>query len=228
MGYQVIVKGKEIQQDMYYKDHSIMKYTIKYPQFISAGFQTMLNKLNSFYRTRALMYERSNVMNLYQMAMVEYEYSVANNYPIRQFEAFVDFFVTYNQDCTLSLYFDQYEYAGGAHGLTIRYSDTWSLNKSKKIELNELFPGREHYKEYIISLILQQIEQENASGIGTYFDDYKRLVNENFKTNSFYLTNEGVVIYFQQYDITPYASGLPTFLIPYGPGGATAPKCSTF
>ena len=171
------------------------------------------------------MYERSNVMNLYQMAMVEYEYSIANDYPIRLFEAYVDYVVTLNQNCILSLYFDQYEYAGGAHGLTLRYSDTWDLNKCRRMELGDLFPQRSNYKEYLIQTINKQIADEIAKGNGMFFEDYERLVRENLKTNNFYLSKEGVVIYFQQYDIAPYASGIPTFVIPYGPGGAVLPKC---
>lgn len=202
-----------------------MQYTIKYPKFISEKYQTLVNKLNSLYRTKALMYERSNIMNLYQMAMVEYEYSVANNFPVRQFEAYVDFTVTYNQNCAISLYFDQYEYAGGAHGLTVRYSDTWNLQKSKRIDLNELFPSKINCRDYVIDTINHQIENEITSGSNSYFENYSELVNENFKVNNFYLTNEGVVVYFQQYDIAPYASGLPTFLIPYSPHGAVPPKC---
>jgi uncharacterized protein Usg len=171
------------------------------------------------------MYERSNIMNLYQMAMVEYEYSIANNFPVRQFEAFVDFQETYNQNCAVSLYFDQYEYAGGAHGLTIRSSDTWNLMKSKKIELNEIFIHRTGLKDYLVGNIIHQIEEENKKGDSIYFEDYAKLVNENLKLNNFYLTPEGVVLYFQEYDIAPYASGLTTFLIPYSSGGATQPKC---
>jgi len=224
-GYQVTVKEKFLQQDMYYKNQMIMRYTIKYPKFISEKYQTLTNKLNSLYRTKALMYERSNITNLYQMAMVEYEYSVANNFPIRLFEAYVDFFVTYNQNCAISLYFDQYEYAGGAHGLTVRYSDTWNLQKSKRIDLSEIFPYKSNYKEYIIDMINQQITSEIANGNNPYFENYSQLVEENFKANSFYLTKAGVVIYFQQYDIAPYSTGLPTFLIPYTPLGATPPKC---
>lgn len=225
LDYKVSVKEKVIQQDMYYKNQIIMKYTIKYPQFSSVYFQTFLDKLNTFYRTRAVMYERSNIMNLYQMAMVEYEYSVTNNYPIRQFEAYVEYYITYNQNCAISLYFDQYEYAGGAHGLTIRYSDTWNLQKSKKIDLYELFPQGTNVKDYIISSILRQIENQIATENGSYFEDYDKLVNDNFKINNFYLTKEGAVLYFQHYDIAPYSSGIPTFLIPYTAGGLAQPKC---
>lgn len=223
--YQVVVREKVIQQDMYYKNHIILKYTIKYPHFISSYAQTFLDKLNAFYRTRAVMYERSNIMNLYQMAMVEYEYSVANDFPIRQFEAYVDYEVTYNRNCALSLYFDQYEYAGGAHGLTIRSSDSWNIQKSKKIELADLFPVKNHLKEQLAGIIIARIDEGNQKEESIYFEDYAKLVRDTFKINNFYLTPEGLVIYFQEYDIAPYSSGLPTFVIPYSPGGPIVPKC---
>lgn len=224
-GYRFIVREKTLQQDMYYKDNLILKYTIKYPMFISDKYQILASKLNALYRTKAVMYERSNITNLYQMAMVEYEYSVANNFPIHQFEAYVSYLITYNENCVVSLYFDQYEYAGGAHGLTVRYSDTWDLKKSRRIELADLFPKKSNYRDIIIQSIYAQIEKAIAEGNGMYFENYKELVNENYKPNNFYLTEEGVAIYFQQYDIAPYAAGMPTFIIPYGPGGAIAPKC---
>ncbi|HWT26326.1 MAG TPA: DUF3298 and DUF4163 domain-containing protein [Mobilitalea sp.] len=223
--YSVIVKEMTIKQDMYYKDQIILKYTINYPKFISETFQTMVSKLNTLYETKALMYEKSNIQHLYQMAMVEYEYSVANNFPIRQFEAYVTFDVTYDQNCAVSLYFDQYEYAGGAHGLTYRYSDTWDLQRSKRISLHELFPDKTNDKENIIQSINQQIASDIVGGNNMYFDNYSDLVNENFKPNNFYLTKKGVNIYFQQYDIAPYAAGLPTFLIPYALQGPIPPSC---
>ena len=225
-GYSVIVREKVLQQDMYYKNYNIMQYTIKYPKFISDTYQTIACKLNSLYRTKAVMYEKSNIMNLYQMAMVEFEYSVANNFPIRQFEAFVDFTVAYNQNCLVSLYFDQYEYAGGAHGMTVRYSDTWNLEKSKRLELGEFFPHKNNYREYVLEVIDQQIEYDIANEEAMYFEDYEKLKKENFKANNYYITKEGVVVYFQQYDIAPYAAGLPTFTIPYGPGGVVLPRCT--
>lgn len=223
--YQVIIRERELKQDMYYKDSVIMRYTIKYPQFISGIYQELVVKLNALYRTKAVMYERSNVMNLYQMAMVDYEYSVANNYPIHQYEAYVDYTITFNQNCFISLYFDQYEYAGGAHGMTIRYSDTWNLPKSKRVELYEMFPHRIRYRDFIVQSVIKQIEADIQGGNTMYFDNYAQLVNETFKTNNFYLTRDGLVVFFQQYDIAPYAAGIPTFLIPYGPTGAMLPRC---
>lgn len=223
--YIVVVKEKMLQEDRIYKEHVILSYTIKYPYFISDRFNLILNKLNIYYRTKALMYEKTNIANLYQMAMVEYEYAVANNFPIRPFEAYTTFTVTFNRNCAISLYFDQYEYTGGAHGITIRSSDTWHLQKSKKIELKELFPFHDDYKTYIINTINKQITEQIAQGNNIYFENYTQLVQETFKENSFYLTSSGVVIYFQQYDIAPYSSGIVEFTIEYLSGGAVPPSC---
>ncbi len=224
-GYQMTVQEKVIAQDVYYKKHLILRYTIKYPQFISRKFHTMAHKLNNLYRTKAVMYEKSNVRKLYQMAMADYEYSVANNYPIHQFEAFVTFTVTYNQNCTLSLYFDQYEFTGGAHGLTVRTSDTWDLQKSRRMELPDFFPDYSNLKEYLVQSINRQIDEQMKEGDAMFFDNYTELTESTFRMNHFYLTKEGVVIYYQQYDIAPYAAGILTFIIPYGPGGARRPSC---
>jgi hypothetical protein len=224
-GYQMIVLEKVLQQDMYYKDTLILRYTIKYPKFVSTAFHTLAHKLNALYRTKAVTYQKTSVMKLYQMAMVDYEHSVANNFPIHQYEAYVAYTVSYNQNCALSIYFDQYEYTGGAHGLTVRTSDTWDLSKSRRMELSDFFPDRSEVKEFLISNINQQITEQISSGNTMFFDDYRKLTENTFKMNNFYLVEEGLVIYFQQYDIAPYSSGLPTFLIPYGPGGAVTPRC---
>jgi hypothetical protein len=225
--YQLIVEERCLHQTMYYKNSNIMQYTIKYPYFWSNTYQTLAIKLNALYRTKAVMYERSNIRNMYQMAMVEYENSVANHYPIRQFEAYVNYTVSYNQNCFLSLYFDQYEYTGGAHGLTVRSSDTWNLQKSKRMELSDFFPMGKDYREYLLQRIINSIHTEFSAGNSMYFEDYEQRVRESFQPNHFYLTEEGIAIYFQQYEIAPYASGIPTFIIPYGPDGVIMPRCDT-
>ena len=61
----------------------------------------------------------------------------------------------------------------------------------------------------IISEIAKQIE----AGTGVYFPEYCQLVLETINFDSYYLTTKGIVIYFQQYDIAPYSSGLPEFVI---------------
>jgi Protein of unknown function (DUF3298). len=164
---------------------------------------------------RALLYEKNNIMKLYQMAVEEYEYSVAQGFPVRVYEAYTDFKVTYNQNCVLSLYFDEYEYTGGAHGNTTRYSDTWDLKREKELRLADFISVPGDYREYIVNEVKEQIKREMDKGNDIYFEDYAKLAEENFNVNNFYLIKEGIVVYFQQYDIAPYSSGIREFLLPF-------------
>lgn len=224
--YNLKVKERVLYQELFYKESKVMTYTIKYPEFYSEEFALIVDKLNLLYRTRANVIKKTKVNNLYQQAKVEYEYSVANGFPIRAFEIYVDYSITYNKNCTLSLYFDQYEYTGGAHGMTARTSDTWDLVRSNMMKLKDFFICDDAYQEYIITNINIQIAEQIAAGDDIYFDDYYHLVRENFKANNFYLVDEGIVIYYQQYDIAPYASGIRTFIIPYRKGIVLEPSCA--
>ena len=39
------------------------------------------------------------------------------------------------------------------------------------------------------------------------------MVIDNFNPKSFFITNKGVSVYYQQYDIAPYSSGIRVFEI---------------
>lgn len=225
-GNRVIVYDRVLQQDMYYKGIVILSYTVRYPYFISNRYQITLDKLNHYYRTRAYMYVKTDIMKLYQMAMVEYENAVANNFPIRPFDIITVYEVTYNRDCVLSLYFDKYEYTGGAHGMTIRTSDSWNITCSSPIGIDDIFLITDDINAYVIGVIVEQIDQEAKAEAESfpYFEDYANLVKENFNPKNFYLNDRGVIIYFQHYEIAPYSSGISEFLLPYGLGGATRPR----
>ena len=222
----IFVYEDVIQDDLYYKGQLILSYTVKFPRFISACYQVALDKINNYYKTKANMYVQTDIGNLYQNAAVDYEYAVSNNFPVRSFEVITEFVVTYNRDCVLSLYFDRYEYTGGAHGSTVRTSDTWNVACSSPVRLDSLFPFAYDLDEYVTDNIARQINQLAMTEAESfpYFDDYEVLVREHFNPYSFYLTYKDVIIYYQQYDIAPYSTGIPEFLIPYGIGAAIRPR----
>ena len=68
----------------------------------------------------------------------------------------------------------------------------------------------------ILQNINKQIEENIQSGNGQYFDNYCKLVLETFNPQNFYILSDSLfAIYFQQYDIAPYSSGIPVFEINY-------------
>jgi len=130
------------------------------------------------------------------------------------YEAIYTYTITYNQDNIISLYSDQYIYSGGAHGLTNRQSQNWNMQCGKEILLNEVYKNNPYFMLNILKSINGQIENEIQNGTNQYFDNYCTLVLETFKINQFYITTDNkLAIYFQQYDIAPYSSGIPVFYI---------------
>jgi len=167
--------------------------------------------VNNYYKMKALEYQKYCRNELYHMAVEEYKNSIKNNFPVHVFEAMVVYKLTDNTACVISLYFDKYEYTGGAHGNTVRYSETWNLQKARLIKLRELFGCQLDYKAYIFRIAVEEIQKDSS----IYFENYEKLLVETFNENSFYCTPEGIIIYYQQYDIAPYSSGIREFLIPY-------------
>ena len=92
---------------------------------------------------------------------------------------------------------------------TIRTSQTWDFLINRMVQLFEFFKGNPYFMVDIFKTISNQI----IANPQIYFDDACNLMLNTFRPQNFYLTPRGIVIYFQQYDIAPYSSGIPTFLI---------------
>ena len=202
---------KVIAEEMKYEGVTLLNYRIEYPEFLSDIYKRSIRNVNRFYREEALQLQNNFRTKLYQMAVTQYLYDIEHGYPVREFGAMQSFEVNYSKACIISVYFDNYQYTGGAHGTTLRTSQTWNLRTGKTMKLRELYSCSGDYKSYMKKKIVEQIKENPEF----YFDNYEELVEQTFNVDSFYCTPEGVVIYFQQYDIAPYSSGIREFLLPY-------------
>lgn len=207
----ISVKKIVLENSLKYNGVTLLTYKIEYPRFSSSSYPMCLLKVNRFYKDKALEFQRYCQTELFNMAVEQYKEDVANNYPVRVFETMQVYDVTYARSCIISVYFDRYEYTGGAHGNTIRTSQTWNLQKCGLIQLEQLVNCPPDYKSYI----LKQIEAQIKKNPDIYFENYNELIAQTFNGNSFYATPKGIVVYYQQYDIAPYSSGIREFLIPY-------------
>lgn len=209
----VTVNKVIIENTMSFEDTPVLHYRIEYPQFQDPVHQDALIPINEWYRRLAEELERKYETEVYQDAIVQYEYSVANQFPFHMYDALQIYEITYNQDDILSLFYDQYIYTGGAHGNTERRSQTWNVRKGCEITLQHYFDDPSSFETEILTGIREEIARQIERGENMYFEDYPQLILEKFNPESFYLTPYGIVIYYQQYDIAPYASGIPVFVI---------------
>lgn len=202
----------EYNKTFNYNNTEMLKLTIKYPQ-ISLNNKQAENIINAQIYMEVNNYKKY-AKHLFKQAMQAYARSKTTGYPFLGYEAYMEYFITYNENCFFSLYYDRYEFTGGAHGTTVRASDTWELCCGTCLSLYSFFRPDTDYKHLLINEIIRQAEAiQRRQNI--YFDEYKSLIIKNFNKDSYYLSPEGITIYYQQYDIAPYSTGIVEFTVPY-------------
>lgn len=131
-------------------------------------------------------------------------------YPVRPYAAVSRYQTCYSNTNFLSLYVDYYQYTGGAHGMTDRCAYNLDLRTGEKIALSDLFPENINYK----AIINQKIEKQIQSEPENYFTGEDMGFNSITEDQGYYIQDGQLVIYFDLYEIAPYAAGFPEFKIP--------------
>jgi hypothetical protein len=111
------------------------------------------------------------------------------------------YIVTYNQKGIVSLILEQYDFIGGAHGMTYRKALTFSLKDGKQLTVTDVIGNNNNLKQ-----INQSIKQQFEKSI-EYFGGFKGIDNKA----DFYIEPGNLIVYFQLYDYTPYVAGFPEF-----------------
>ena len=200
-----------LQKEMKYENTVVLKYHIEYSEIVLDWQQNRngIKKFNDYNLKMALQTQQKAENELYKEAIELYKYNKENGYPQMMYELYREYQITLNQENAVSMYIDEYIFSGGAHGTTTRTSQTWNLMLGKMVELYELYPN----EPYFLLDILRKINREISENIEIYFADPYPLVVEYFNPDSYYIDNGKVVIYFQQYDIAPYSSGIIEFTL---------------
>ena len=199
----------------------LLLYKIQYPNARSSEYPASSACINRFYETDAFLYQEYLQRDLFHQAAVRYQDSPGDS-PVNAYEADSRYQITLNSFPLLSLFTDRYEYTGGAHGATIRRSETWCLPQCRRLALSELFPVGFDYMSYIFAEIASQIKRDPEQ----YFEDPLANMVNTFRAENFYCIPGGFTIYYQQYDIAPYSGGIREFPIPYP--GVEALDCQIF
>lgn len=209
------ITWRETNRDFTYGRTVLLTLSIRRPVVRLIRMDAVQERINNRIRLQAQAFYRYASRTLYRQALQEYRDSLSGEFPFRPYDAVMEYEITYNADCHLSLYYDRYQFTGGAHGSTIRASDTYSLKTGEVLPLSHFFKPGTNYQGFLITKILEQADRNMKEDPYIYFEDYRELIVKYFNPESFYLTSEGIAIYYQQYEIAPYSTGIVVFTIPY-------------
>lgn len=123
--------------------------------------------------------------------------------------------VHYNKNGLLGLTFSEYSYAGGAHGLYVFHFRLVDLPGGKVLSYEDLMvPDYMDNFRYTAEMAFRrQREIPDSASLnahGYWFE------NDQFKlTDNFRLDPEGIVFFWNPYDIAPYSEGNEELLLPW-------------
>lgn len=212
----VVVTKNTLRDNLLYKGVLMVGVELDYPQINGALSKQARHAFNRYYALEAnerMTYARTTLL---RNAIADYQQRIGQGYPFNSYTLDQTFETTLNQPPLVSLYYDVYEYTGGAHGNTTRTGNTWDLRLARMIKLNELFRPGYDYMSVIAAYIAQEAHRREASGEGYFFDNLDQNLVQYFDPANFYLTPEGLAIFYPLYTISPYVGGINVFEVPYG------------
>lgn len=192
-----------------WEDEPVLTLELRWPRLPEEG--PGLRRVDRYYRREADQWRARWEGPLYEQAKAAAQAARARSHPFRPWEAALDYHVTLRQDGLLSLYTDAYEYAGGAHGVTVRRGGAWELPSGAVRTLRSCFPPRCRWRRLALEQVARQIEARLASGESWFDADWREKLPRAFDPERFYLTEEGPAVFFPLYSIAPYAEGIPVF-----------------
>lgn len=224
---QAAVESRQVNKQFEYETQTMLTLEITYPVVMLEHDFGAGEHINSYYRYQADSFYHYSSVTLFHNAVDEYRRAGQAGYPFRPYDATMHDTLTMNDDCHLSTYFDRYTFTGGAHGNTVRLSDNWNLQTGCYLELPMLFCGAPHYRRLLLERMLKIARQKNKEQPGLLFEDYPTRMAGYFNPQNFYFQPGALCIYYQQYEIGPYSSGIIVFELPFSSLGMRfqRPRC---
>ncbi|MBN1892298.1 MAG: DUF4163 domain-containing protein [Clostridiales bacterium] len=126
---------------------------------------------------------------------------------------------TYVSNKIISFSVSVYEYRGGAHGGVVVESYSFDARTGDDLTLDDLCSDSVAFEHFVHNQIIDQIEAVPPED-RMLFDDYATTVVSAFPRASWLFSDQTgelrFVVTYQQYDIAPYAAGLPGYEISVG------------
>ena len=182
-------------------------YNLQYPSFYNFKNtyfqvnQSILTNLSSTIKT-----DINSFRNDLQQEETNYNTSAPeNNLPNRNYKAISNYAITFNKNHILSTIVSIMGFASeGGPEYNDLYNYNFDLLTGNRIYLKDIFNRNVDYLKVITDYINYKINQDKAN----YYSDAVVDVPDD---QAFYLTDDGIVIYFGVDEIAPESFGIPKF-----------------
>lgn len=205
-GYELKADSVKVVPELISEKKEALISNIKIPVIKGLKNEKMQSEINKAFQKRALELKEQMTSD----GKKALEDAKNYGYEARPYILLVDYDISYNEKNIISITSTYHQYTGGAHGNTLTETSNINLKTGEKIVLKDLFKEGVNYKK----IITEEIKKQMAAG-NKFYPGAAATLDSISDDQSFYITEDGIVIYYQPYEIAPYATGTPEFKIPF-------------
>ena len=151
--------------------------------------------------------------SLYNRACAGLEEARVSSRPFQPWRAELSHQVTWTGEDLTSLYVDVTERRGEGRPMTVRSAGTWRRSGTP-VALPEFFRERRGWRRWALEEVQRQIRRQLERGESLLFPDAEARAALHFSPRRFYLTGDGVVLFYPMCALGAPVEGIPTFLLP--------------
>lgn len=202
------ITPSRLEKTVTYGDNVLMTITCVYPVIENSENNEFIDKINKKYRDMADNFS----------ADIEKEYSSDAENMFENLENYtpMNFELTYNVNTNrkdiISITTADYRNSNGAHPYTLSSSVTYDMSDEKELSLYDVLDGTESEIDDAVCEGFTELLTENGIEMT---DEQVNTVKNAAPIVNWYVKDGSIVLYYNQYDIAPYAFGVPTIEIPY-------------
>ena len=201
----------------------VLTAAVSLPEPVPAA-DRISRRIRRYYQLQCRSFLRYCEAYLLPLAAEEYRAALAASQPLPRLHAELSYQVTYNEGGLWSLYTQSREQGPGGQTALLRRGDTWDLASGYPVALSAFFPRRSGWKRRLLDAAEAEIQQQEQAGAARYHEGIRRLLRRHFNPQNYYLTPEGLAIFYPMYAIAPAAEDIPVFTVPYGRSGPALPS----
>lgn len=200
----VLVNTKEIKSS-----DARLELNLELPVISGLVDQALQEQINSQIQEQALQTKAELEQNYAEIA----ENAETFEFPLHTHQLFVTY-DTYTSGNIISLVVETYQYSGGAHGGTIKDFYILDTKNGRILTLPDLFKADAHYIATINQEIQRQMAAQLEGDTGIYYFEGEMGFQSIDSHHPFYIKDKQLILHFGQYEIAPYAAGMPEFALP--------------
>ena len=190
---------------------TVLEYSIQRPSFSDSG---KLRRIEQYFARLAEPWQARWESQLYQQASQVFAGRSDSN-PFLPWTATMDYQVTFWKPPLLSIRIDIQEQGPVTPPVSLCIGEVWDCSSGYPCSLRTFLPMKpRHWKRALTDQLQEQAQLRLDSKESLLHPNCLSIIKQTFDPNRFYLTEDGLVIFYPLCTLGSYGEGIPTFTIP--------------